>query len=436
MKRTSSRRDFLKTTAVTGVGFWVGGSLLSDESKSPDEKLNIGIIGCGGKGYSDMRNCSGENIYSICEVDDKRGAEGLKLYPKAKRYYDYREMLEKEAKHLDAVTVSTPDHNHAPASIMAMKMGLGVYCQKPLTHSIYEARLMAETATKYKVATQMGNQGTANDGLRRAAEIIQSGGLGDVREVHVWTNRPVWPQGIDRLATQKVPPHIKWDLWLGPAAWRPYNEGYCPFNWRGWWDFGTGALGDMACHTLNLPYMALKLGYPTAAEASTSGFNEETYPNESTIRFEFPARGDMPALKLYWYDGGRKPPAELFHGKKRPNTGSLLVGSRGNLFSGGDYGANYNLIPEKNFEGYKGPEPWIERSIGHTAEWLRALKTDKPAMSNFADYSGKLTEIILLGNVAMRARHKVEYDGDAMKITNCTESNNFLHREYRKGWVL
>ena len=436
MNGKSSRRSFLKKTALTGVGFWVSGSLVSQESKSPNEKLNIGIIGCGGKGHGDMRNCSGENIYCICEVDDERGADGLKLYPNVKRYYDYREMLEKEGKHLDGVTVSTPDHNHAPASIMAMKMGLGVYCQKPMTHSVYEARMMAKTARERKVATQMGNQGTANDGLRRAAEIVQSGGIGEVREAHVWTNRPIWPQGIGRPEPQNVPPHLKWDLWLGPASFRPYNKAYCPFSWRGWWDFGTGALGDMACHTLNMPYMALKLGYPTSVEASTSGFNDETYPNQSTIRFDFPARDKMPPTKLYWYDGGRAPPQEIFHGQKKSNSGAILVGSKGNLYSAGDYGARFKLLPEADFEGYKGPEPWIERSIGHTAEWLRALKTGEPAMSNFENYAGKLTEIILLGNVAMRARHKIEYGGESLKITNCKESNHHLHQEYRKGWTL
>ncbi len=436
MKQQSSRRNFLVTSAATGLGFWTSGSLFPKESKSPNEKLNVGIVGCGGKGYSDMRACGGENIYAIAEVDLNTGGRGWKEQKNAKKYRDYRKMLEKEAKNLDAVTVSTPDHNHAPASVMAMKLGLHCFTQKPLTHSVHEARVMRETAKKMKVATQMGNQGTANSGLRRAAEVVQSGGLGGVREVHVWTNRPIWPQGVARpKEVHDVPAHLDWDLWLGPAAFRPYNSGYLPFKWRGWFDFGTGALGDMACHTLNLPFMALKLGYPTGVEAETLEFNNDSFPMKSTIRFDYPARGDMPPLTLYWYDGGRLPWQSLFLGQKRSSTGSLLIGDKGTLFSPGDYGGSFKLLPEENFKEYKGPESWIPRSPGHAREWLIACKGGKPAMSNF-DYAGFLTETILLGNVAMQARGYINYDGEAMKVTNNKKADQFLRREYRKGWTL
>ena len=438
MDARSRRREFLKASTLTGLGFWVGGRSIGQdgESKSPNEKLDIAVIGCGGKGHSDMRSVTSENIYALCDVDDKQGAKAYEEQPKAKRYHDYRELLEKEGKNLDAVIVATPDHSHAPASILAMKMGLGVYCQKPLTHNVYEARLMRETAAKYKVATQMGNQGTANDDLREAAEVVQSGAIGDVREVHVWTNRPIWPQGQERPKNEeKVPDHLEWDLWLGPASFRPYNSAYCPFSWRGWFDFGTGALGDMACHTANLPFMALKLEYPTSVEATTTPFNKDSFPMASRIQYDFPARGSMPPLTMYWYDGGLKPWESLFLGEKRPNTGSLLVGDRGTLVSAGDYGGSYQLLPKKHFEGYKKPAPWIERSPGHYVEWIRACKGGKPAMSNF-DYAALLTETILLGNVAMQAGERIEYDGPNMKITNVESANSLLRREYRKGWAL
>ena len=432
MKRQSSRRKFLKSTALTGAGVWVGTStdLLS---QSPNEKLNIGVVGCGGKGSSDTDGCASENIVALCDVDEARAGGTIKKYPNAKFYVDYREMLEKE-KTLDGVVVSTPDHHHAPASLMAMRLGKGVYCQKPLTHSVYEARLMRDVAREYKVATQMGNQGTSLKGLREAVEVIQSGAIGPVRQVHVWTNRPIWPQGIDRPAAQAVRPKLNWDLWLGPAPWTPYNDAYCPFKWRGWWDYGTGALGDMACHTANMAFMALKLGYPTRIEGESSGVHAHSAPKRSKIVFDFPARGDMPPVKFYWYDGGELPPTELTGGLKLSSSGSLLVGDKGKLYSPNDYGATYKLLPESDFEGYKPPEKWLPRSPGHYREWLDALKGGKPAMSNF-DYAAALTEVILLGNVALRVGKAIDWDGPNMKATNCeAEAAPFVKREYRRRW--
>lgn len=436
MKRNTSRREFLKTSALTGAGFWVSGSSVVAESRSPNEKLNVAIIGCGGKGYSDMRGCTSENIVALCDVDEKRASKAFSEQPNANKYHDYRKLLDME-KTLDAVVVATPDHHHAPATLRAMRLGCGVYTQKPLTYSIYEARLMQDTARQCKVATQMGNQGTSTRGLREGVEVIQSGGIGPVREVHVWTNRPVWPQGkkVGRLQPQKVPAHMQWNLWLGPAPDRLYNERYAPFNWRGWLDFGTGALGDMACHTANLPFMALKLKHPTRVEAiHVVGKNSETFPDRSTIRYDFPARGGMPALTYYWYDGGDMPPKELTKDlAKVVNSGSLMVGDGGMLYSPNDYGAHYVLYPRDKFAEYKPPKPWLPRSKGHYKEWIAACKGGPPAMSNF-DYAALLTETILLGNVAMQAGHAIDWDGPRLRVTNSRSADQYISRDYRKGW--
>jgi hypothetical protein len=435
-------------------------------ARSPNEKLNMGFIGVGGKGHSDLGCCSTENVVALCDVDDKQAAAARKDHPNAKFYYDYREMLEKE-KGLDAVVVSTPDHHHAPASVMAMKLGKHVYTQKPLVHTVYEARVMRETAARMKVVTQMGNQGSAEPGLRRAVEIIQAGALGPVHQVHVWSNRPIWPQGLDRPQGSKpVPETLKWDLFLGPAPERPYNDGYTPFAWRGWIDYGTGALGDMACHTANMPFRALKLEYPTLIEAEAhSGINPETYPKWSRIRFEFPARGEMPPLTFYWYDGGQKPAPEITSsydlasrvegGKKKkkveilkagdvPGSGCLILGEKGALFSPDDYGAAYRIFPEEDFKDYKGPPetlPRLDMTGGtdhvHHQEWIRGCKGGPKPYSSF-DYAALLTETILLGNIALRTgvNYRIEWDGPNMKSTNSRLANQLVHTEYRSGWTL
>ena len=437
MGSMASRRDFLKTSALAGAGFWVSGSAapLYSAPKSANEKLNIGCIGCGGKGRSDVRGVSSENIVALCEVDEKRGAKTLAQHPKANKYHDFRKMLETEK--LDAVTVSTPDHTHAPAAMMAMRMGLHVFVQKPLTYSVYEARLMRDTAREYKVATQMGNQGTSGRGLREGVEVIQSGAIGPVREVHVWTNRPVWPQGsgTERPRGMQVPNTLKWDLWLSAAPERLYSEVYCPFNWRGWLDYGTGALGDMACHTANLPFMALKLEHPTRVEAvHVKGFNDETFPNSSTIRFDFPARGQLPALTFFWYDGGDLPPAEVSKPFGELKTsGAILVGDEGSFYTPDDYGQQYIMAPQEKFAEYKPPTATLPRSPGHYKEWLLACKGGAPAMSNF-EYAGLLTETILLGNVAMRAGTPIDWDGPRLRVKNNLSADQFITREYRKGW--
>jgi predicted dehydrogenase len=378
-------------------------------------------------------------------------------------------MFDEMGKSIDAVTVSTPDHTHAVASMMAIKLGKHVYTQKPLTHTVREARELRLAARKYKVCTQMGNQGSASNGLREAVEMIQAGVIGPVREVHVWTDRPIWPQGAEAIlrvpgareaalaAVHRRPPsplpspssppkHVHWDLWLGPSPDRPYAPGYHPFAWRGWWDFGTGALGDMACHTANMAFRALKLGYPTSIKAENDDVNPDTYPTWATINFEFPARGDLPPLKFVWYEGQKRykknlPDRKYFHGEHPPGSGSLLVGDKGILYSPNDYGAACMLLPKKDFVGYQKPQPTLPRNgkgdLGMKEEWVRAIMENKPeiAYSNF-DFAGLLTETILLGNVAMRAGKKLEWDGENMKFTNASDAEKFLHFEYRKGWTL
>ncbi len=472
MSRRASRRQFLRTSTLAGVGFWVAGGVspADEKPRSPLERLRIAGIGIGGKGSSDIDQAGKVgDVVALCDIDDNYLDKKAQHFKTARKFNDYREMLHSMEKDIDAVTVSTPDHTHAPAAVMAMRMKKHVYCQKPLTHTVYEARLMRDTARQYGVCTQMGNQGTASDGLRKGVEIIRSGAIGPVREVHVWTNRPIWPQGSEAIfhvgparaaalaavhghtpppADWPAPPaHVHWDLFLGTAPERPYSPIYHPFAWRGWWDFGTGALGDMACHTANLAFMALKLGSPTRVTAESGEINPETYPMWARIKFEFPERGEMPAVKLVWYEGIRNgkrvlPDAKLIGGKQFSDSGSLLVGDKGVLFSPNDYGESYQLLPEKDFEGYKAPEPTLPRNgkgdPGMKEEWARAIKEGKPqlAMSNF-DYAAMLTETILLGNVAMRAGGStLDWDGPALKFTNNTVANRFIRTECRKGWSL
>jgi len=438
-----TRRDFIKSAAAASAAFSftiVPRHVLGGPGHTPpSEKLNIAGIGVGGKGAGDLRGVESENIVALCDVDQKRAAETFKRYPKAKVYKDFRRMLEKEHNSIDAVTVATPDHVHAPASMMAIKMGKHVYCEKPLTHSIYEARQLTLAAREYTVATQMGNQGHSGEGIRLICEWIWDGAIGPVREVHAWTDRPGgrWKQGVDRPEeTPPVPPTLDWDLWLGPAPERPYNPIYCPFTWRGWWDFGTGALGDMACHILDPAFWALDLGYPRSVQAATTSVNDETYPLCSVIEYEFPARGDKPPVKLTWYDGGLKPtrPDELEPERKLEGNGVIFVGDKGILMCG-CYGSHPRLVPESKMQAYQLPPKTIPRVEGHHKDWINACKTGKPACSNF-DYAGPLTEMVLLGNIAVRTGRRLEWDGENMRCTNVPEANDYIRREYRKGWSL
>jgi len=434
MPRGSSRRQFLQTTAAAGVGFWVAGGVRAQDSKSSLEQIQFACVGIAGKGSSDSGDAAQSgNIVAICDIDENRlnGATNRKGFEKAEKFFDFREMLDKMGDRIDAVTVSTPDHTHAPASVMAMRMGKHCFCQKPLTHSLFEARTMAKVAREKGVATQMGNQGTANDNLRKSAAIIRAGALGAVKEVHVWTNRPIWPQGGDRPAEAAIPPHVKWDLFLGAAPYRPYANGYHPFAWRGWWDFGTGALGDMACHTMNMPFFALNLRDPISVVAETSGHNKDSYPKWSIIDYEFAANDDRPAVSLRWYDGGKRPPRDMV-GEDPAQSGALVVGEKGMLYSAHDYGGAYKLIGDVE-------EPKVEftKSPGHFTEWVRAIKGEEPAMSNFPDYAGPLTETVLLGNLAVWADgKKIEWDAKNLTATNAPEVAHVVKREYRDGYTL
>lgn len=449
MTLPTNRRGFLKTTAAAGFGFWLGGSTVQTGRSGPNERINIAIIGAGGRGAANLSAVRNENIVALCDPDENQARDAFNRYPNAQRFADYRQMLERLRNQIDAVVVSTPDHNHAPASIMAMRMGKHVYCEKPLTHSVYEARQMKLVAREKRVVTQMGNQGTASDGLREGVEVIQAGAIGPVREVHVWTNRPIWPQSniwqqLNRepgpLPQENVPQTLSWDVWLGPAPSRPYNHHYLPFNWRGWWDYGTGAIGDMACHTMNLPFMALRLEAPTAVSARIddrpNNRNNQTPPVGCVVTYEFPARGDMPALTMKWYERNL-PPRELFHGRQPSGSGCLIVGERGTLYSSSDYGGSYQLLPEDRFRDFQRPERRLPRVGGnHHGEWLNAIRGTGTPMSNFPDYASKLTETALLGNIAIRiGGARFEWNAEELRAST-DEANRFVRREYREGWRL
>ena len=432
------RRDFLKSTAVGGIGFWVAGGIAPRESKAVNEQLAFAAIGIGGKGDSDSQDAARNGrMVAICDVDRARLAQAAIRFPGAKTYTDFRKMLEEVGDKIDAVTVSTPDHAHAVASLMAMRMGKHCFCQKPLTQTIYEARLMGEVAREKKVITQMGNQGTAAGGLRKAAALLRAGVLGTVTEVHVWTNRPIWPQGIKRADPQPVPKDLDWDCWISRAPMRPYAPGYHPFSWRGWWDFGTGALGDMACHTMNMPFMGLDLRDPISVKAEVAPQDENTgwhdsFPKWSIIEYEFGPRGNRPALKLIWYDGGKLPDLSLLEGSKfleerrklrqqdkktalMPGSGVVIVGTKGKMLSPGDDGSHFELYAgaEEKPVDFPPPPPG-----GHFQEWIEGIKTGKQPTSNFPDYAGPLTEMVLVGNLAVWAPgQKILWDAKNLKAT-------------------
>jgi predicted dehydrogenase len=453
-----SRRQFVRAGALGATAMWfpyVGNVL------GANEKISVACIGVQGKGDSDTddtANCGG-NIVALCDVDERHQKKKGQKFPQAKLYSDFRKMLEEMDKSIDAVTVSIPDHCHGVASAMAMRMGKHVYCQKPLTQTISEAHELRDLAAKMKVATQMGNQGSANNGLRRGIEVVQAGVIGQVKELHVWTNRPIWPQGLDRPeGSDPVPDYLNWETWIGPAAMRPFKEGvYHDFKWRGWHDFGTGALGDMACHMVNMPFRALKMGYPTLVQCEeASELHPETFPKTSRIRFEFPEREGLAPLKFWWYDGNPddQSPAPLrptpevtkdlveMYGKL-PKGGVLLVGDKGKLFSSDDYGNDCKIVltgesgytAMEKHEAVRAVPQSIPRSPGHNEEWFRMMRDGTPAYSNFA-IASKLTEIILLGCVAMRVGvgQEMQWDGKHMKSPNCPTASQFLKRQNRPGW--
>jgi len=467
--RTNRRRFLGQSAALTaGVGYWAGTSSVSHGQASALQGLSAACIGVGGKGSSDTSHIAeqGVDIVGLCDVDRKTLDKKAREFPKAAKFDDFREMLDQLGDKVDIVTCSTPDHTHAAACIKAMRMGKHIYCQKPMTWSIKEARMMRETAKEMGVITQMGNQGTSEDGLREAVEVIQSGAIGEVKEVHIWSNRPIWPQGEGRPAgDDPVPDSLNWDAWIGPAPMRPYVEGaYHSFKWRGFVDFGTGALGDMACHTTNMPVMALKLWDPVAVTAVKNPgiVDGEQYPSSSELMFEFPERSGFPACKFIWYDGGNLPPEAILaqlperflkrverqrqNPGQRGTSGAVVVGSEGVVFSENDYGAKYSVLKDGKTMKIDLPAQTLPR-IQHKAgtderqkwEFVSTVKGEYApgTMSNF-DYAGRLTETILVGNLAMRAGEgqRIEWDAEKLSSPNRPEINQFVGREYREGWQI
>ena len=455
-EQTITRRGFLGAAGSAAALTIVPRHVVAGSGKNaPSAKLNIAGIGVGGMGAMNLAACQSENIIALCDVDTNYAAKTLATYPRAKRYKDFRVMLDKQ-KDIDAVIVATPDHSHAVVALAAIEHGKHVYVQKPMTHSVYEARMLTEAARKHNVVTQMGNQGHSGDGARLICEWIWSGVIGAVREVHCWTDRPVWPQGVEVERPKETPPipaSLDWDLWIGPAAYRSYHPTYHPGTWRAWWDFGTGSLGDLGCHIMDAPFWALKLKYPVSVEGRISTYwkglwektepKNEQYPRSTIVRYKFPAREGMPAVTLTWWDGGMLPPRPeaLEEGRRMGDgdNGVLFLGDRGAMMCG-CYGRNPQLIPASRMKDVQHLSPVLDRipkgEAGHEQDWVRACKGGKPASSNF-DYSGPLSETVLMGNLAVRfPNRRLLWDGEKMQVTNDPKANSYVRRQYRKGWTL
>jgi predicted dehydrogenase len=433
--RQISRRQFLGGAATAAAFTVVPRCVLGGSGRpAPSDKLNVACIGIGGMGASDTGQMRNENIVALCDVDWKHAAKTFERHPGIKKYRDFRKMLDKEDKNLDAVTVSTPDNTHAVAAMMAIKMGKHVYCQKPLAHDLFEVRQLTEAAREHKVMTQMGTQLHAEDCVRLVAEMIKSGLIGKVRRVDIWSGKN-WGGGTRPTDTPPVPETLDWDLWLGPAPYRPYHPTYLPGNWRRWWDFGTGTLGDMGCHIIDPVFWALDLGHPISVEAEPSKFSDETYPTATTVRWKFPARGDLPPVTVTWNDGDRRPdrPDALEEERKLPGQGGLYYGEKGTILA--PHGSNPGLIPYSKMREIKMPEPFLGRGVNHYQDWINACKGGPKPLSNF-DYAGPLSETILLGNVAALAGEKLLWDGPNFKVTNVSGADRYLKREYRSGWKL
>jgi predicted dehydrogenase len=468
-----SRRKFIRNTALTGAGFIiVPRHVLGRGFIAPSDKLNVAGIGVGGKGTSDLLEIAKSphvNIVALCDVDDRQAKKSRENYPKAPYYRDYRQMLERERNNIDACTISTPDHTHAVATLAAMQLGKHVYTQKPLTHDIYEARVLAEAEKKYKVVTQMGNQGGSGDGVRLAKEMYDAGMIGTVTEAHAWTNRPVWPQGIPTPTGKfEIPAELDWDLWLGPAKYIDYHPAYLPFNWRGWWAFGTGALGDMACHIMDPVFRLLPIDYPDSAECSVATVwkemwndtqNPDACPPASIIHLNYPRKDGKGNIRVSWYDGGLLParPDELLPNEAFGNWdgGVLLIGTKGKMLID-CYGANPRLLPTKLMKEKTMPKQTIKRvPEGHYVQWVNACLAGygKGVTSSPFSFAGPFTESILMGNLAIRSwlmknpkltswndkylgRKKLLWDAKNMKVTNFDEANQFVRSEYRAGWEL
>jgi predicted dehydrogenase len=473
MKKNISRRNFIRNTSVVAGSFFiVPRHVLGRGFIAPSDKLNIAGIGVGGKGESDLTGFAMSprvNIVSLCDVDDRMAVNSRKRFAKATYYADFREMLEKEKNNIDAVSISTPDNTHAVATMAAMQLGKHVYTQKPLSHDIYEARMLTEAAKKYNVVTQMGNQGSSGDGVRLSKEMVDAGMIGEIHSAQAWTNRPVWPQGIPAPSGKnEIPKELNWDLWLGPAKKIDYNPAYLPFNWRGWWAFGTGAFGDMALHIMEPIYRIAPILYPDSVECSVSnvwtnmwaeGGYEDSCPPASIIHFTYPRTTGKGSVKVSWYDGGLLPqrPEELLPGEPFGNWdgGTLLIGTKGKLLMD-CYGDNPRLLPTKLMKEKKMPPQKLPRvKEGHYLQWVNACidGREKVQMSSPFEYAGPVSESILIGNLAIRSwlmknpklkgwgdkylgRKKLMWDSKNMKVTNFDEANQFVRREYREGWSL
>ena len=473
-KINQSRRKFLRDTSLAAGSFFiVPRHVLGRGFTAPSDKLNIAGIGVGGKAEVNLPyayNNGSDNIVALCDVDDRRAVNARKRWPKAPYYRDFRQMLDKEHKNIDAVIITTPDHMHAVQALPAMQLKKHVYCEKPLTHDISEARLLTEAAKKYQVVTQMGNQGSSGNDTRLVETWIQAGILGDVHTVHVWTNRPVWPQGVPTPTGKfEIPKEVDWELWLGTAPYRDYNPTYLPATWRGWTDFGTGSLGDMGCHFIDVPYRALELQYPVSVECSVgtvyTGFFQEaiytdSYPPSSKTHIMFPARNGKPPVEMIWYDGGIQPkrPDELLPDEQGPGIdgGMIFEGTKGKLMAG-LFGGNPTLLPTKRMKEVNLPQskfPYVDKGTdGHQQQWVQACKKGYGAYTSSAfEKSGPLTETVLMGNLAVRSynymetnsegkkiypgRKKLLWDGPNMKMTNFEPANQFIKRKYRGNWKL
>ena len=442
-----SRRTVLAGAASTAFAFHFLPSKLFGAA-APSNKLNIAGVGVGGQGGGNVRVCSTENIVALCDVDDNYAGRTFARYPKAAKYRDYRVMLDKQ-KDIDAVIIATPDHTHAVITMAAMLAGKHVYCQKPLTHTVYEARKIADTARGLKIRTQMGNQGHSWETIRLMREWIQSGEVGEVREIHAWSDRPIGDASYSNFAvnelpkgTEPVPATLDWNLWLGPAAYREYHSAYCPVKWRGWLDFGTGALGDMGCHILDPSFWALDLGSPESVQAEVEYAKPElraqVYPVSARLTYQFSARGKMPPLKLTWFDGHFKVPrpSMLEPGRRMPESGAVIYGSKETLMHDSHGAAGLRVIPEDRMKSFKRPPKSIPRvTLSHEQDWVRACKDGSPASSTFA-YGAALTEMVLLGVIAMRVPgEKLEWNSAKMEFNNAT-ANQLVNPKCRDGWSL
>jgi len=445
MKNVIKRREFLKRSAVVSLFAIAPSTIFSaNGGRSPNEKLNIACIGVGGRGGANISGVRNENIVALCDVDSTRAEGALKQFPKAKFYQDFRKMFDEMEKEIDAVVVSTPDHTHAVAAMAAIKRGKHVYCEKPLAHTIVEVNTLMEAAKKYNVVTQLGNQGHSFDSIRVFVEWIRDGAIGNVHTIHAFAQAQY--SKIDQLDAIKqedpVPPGLNWDLWLGPAMYRPFNKAYHPGKWRGWSAFGTGMIGDWVCHVVDPSFWALDLGAPVSIKAEAKNYDPvkhaETFPYGSKITFEFPPKNGRGAVKLIWYDGVEKPPRpqDMEPDDRLPGTGAIVIGDKGTIIHGSHGAGSVRIIPDAKMNAYKRPPQTIPRVKSHYDDWLNAIRNNKKAGSDFS-YGGQLTKLALLGIIAIRfLGETLVWDEKSNKFTNIDEANKYLHKQYRQGWSL